>query len=200
MRRLLTPGPIIGVIVVAIFALVVTIVFATPAAHPIHTPGAIALDAQLVVSGPPVYSYRVIQASQSLDNVRCEMWHAHDSRDACPNSAMLASMYFPSLEQSPMTLYVPLTPCTSTGGGSDGFNVEYLPGPRSLVMHCYAAHPMISTGPRFMGVEAVPSTALLVVPTQSISAGTVDIIEDVRIEHLLGDESSEYQLGTATVS
>jgi hypothetical protein len=187
-------------IVVGTLVLIVMILFVTPQPHAIHTKGATALDTQLVVSDPPVYAYRVTQASQSLDNVRCEIWHIHDSRDACPNSARLASMYFPSLTQIPMTLYIPLTPCTSRGGGSDGFNVEYLPGTRTLVIHCYAAKPVISTGPHFMGVDAEPPTALLLVPTQSISAGVVDIVEDVRVEHLVGDDSSQYPLGTATIS
>lgn len=108
MRRFLTPGPIIAIIVVATLVLVVMTLFVTPQAHEIHTPGATALDTKLVVSDPPVYAYRVAQASQSLEDVRCEIWHIHDSRDACPNSAMLASMYFPSLAQRPMTLYLSL--------------------------------------------------------------------------------------------
>lgn len=51
-----------------------------------------------------------------------------------------------------------------------------------------------------MGVEAAPPAALLVVPTSGIPAGNLNVIEDDRVEHLLGDDSTESELGTATIS
>ncbi len=35
---------------------------------------------------------------------------------------------------------------------------------------------------------------------RELSVQNLALIEDVRVEHLLGDESSEYPLGTATIS
>ncbi|TMB97224.1 MAG: hypothetical protein E6J40_08560 [Chloroflexi bacterium] len=199
MRPLLTRGRIVTLSVLAVLVLLGTLLFVKPSAHEIHSPGATALNTQVAESDPPVYAYRAA-ASQSLENVRCEIWHTRDSRAACPTGAVLASTYFANLTQSPMTLYIPWTACSARGGGSDGFNVEYFPGTRTLNIHCYAAKPLISTEPIFRGVMAQPPTALLLVPTQSIPAGLVTIVEDVRTEHLLGDDNYEYKLGTATIS
>ena len=51
-----------------------------------------------------------------------------------------------------------------------------------------------------MGVVAVPPLGLLLIPTQSIPAGKLDIVEDLRLEHVLGDDSNEFQLGAVTIS
>ncbi len=200
MRHLLTPGRMVALIVVVVLAVLVTIPFYTPPAHQIHTPGATALSAQVVESSPPIYAYQTIHASQSLDDVRCQLWRRQRPQAACPDSATLASSYFPALTQSPMTLYIPLTLCTSRGGGSDGFNVEFLPSSRTLVIHCYAAKPMISMERGLPGVEAAPPLALLLVSTQSIPAGDIAVDLDVRGEHVLGDDSNEYRWTTATIS
>jgi hypothetical protein len=42
--------------------------------------------------------------------------------------------------------------------------------------------------------------AILVIPTESFLIGTVNIVEDDRIEHLVGDWSTEHPLATATIS
>jgi hypothetical protein len=201
MRHWLTPGRIGALIVVVAVVVLVTTPFYTPPAHEIHTPGATALSAQVVESSPPIYAYQTLHASQSLDDVRCQVWRTRQRpQAACPDTATLANSYFPGLTQSPMTLYIPLMPCTSRGGGSDGFNVEFLPSSRTLVIHCYAAKPVISTEPHMQGVTAVPPLALLLVSTQSIPAGDIAIDVDVRVEHLFGDDSNEYRLMTATIS
>jgi hypothetical protein len=43
-------------------------------------------------------------------------------------------------------------------------------------------------------------TALILVPTDAISPGMLTVIRDDRIEHLVGDQSTEVRLGTLTVS
>jgi hypothetical protein len=201
MRHLLTTRRIVTLTVVVVLAVLVTIPFYTPSAHQIHTPGATALSAQVVESRPPIYAYQTIHASQSLDDLRCQLWRSRQRpQAACPDSATLASSYFPALTQSPTTLYIPVMPCTSRGGGSDGFNVEFLPSSRTLVIHCYAAKPLISMEHGFPGVQAAPPLALLLVSTQSIPAGDIAVDVDVRVEHLLGDDSNEYRWITATIS
>ena len=50
----------------------------------------------------------------------------------------------------------------------------------------------------FANAQAVVS--LLLVPTASLPAGPVSVIEDDRIEHWVGDQSTEHQIGTATIS
>lgn len=178
---------------VVIVVLLVTTPFYTPPAHQISTPGATALDAQQVVSNPYVPAYGPIQPSESLDSLRCQLWRAQNHLAACPDAATLASTYFPRLAQSPMTLYVPLTPCSN-------FNVEYLSRRGTLVIHCITTEPWISTQPRLMGVEAVPRLALVLIPTQSLPAGPVDVVQDRRTERLLLDDSQEVLLGTATIA
>ncbi len=201
MRHLLTPGRIVALIVVVVLAVLVTIPFYTPPAHQIHTPGATALSAQVVESSPPIYAYQTMHASQSLDDVRCQLWRTRQGpQAACPDKATLASTYFPGLTQSPMTLYLPVTFCTSRGGGSDGFNLEFLPSNRTLVIHCYTAKSLIWLQHGPPGVNAAPPLALLLVPTQSIPAGDIAIDLDFRTEHVLGDDSNEYRWITATIS
>jgi hypothetical protein len=167
----------------------------TPQAHEIHTPGATPVQAQSVDSSQFVPWYASIPPSESLDTIRCDIWRTsgqHSSASPCDNTA-LAKAYFPNLAQNPATLYVPWTPCA-------GFNVEFRAPSRTLVIHCYFAAPWISTAPRLMGVEARPLLGLLLIPTQSIPAGNLTVVEDFRTEHFLHDDFYESELGTATIA
>jgi hypothetical protein len=193
MRRWLRPGRAVAVSVLVAMAVLIAIAFGTPAAHEIHSAGATDLHPQLASTNPPVYDYPPIQPSQSLDTIRCEIWTAHhQNASPCPDTAALAQAYFPDLTQRPTTLYVPWTPCPT-------FNVEFLPQGRTVVIHCYSARPWIYAEPRAMGTVAAPLLGLLLIPTQSIPAGQVDVVEDFRTEHVLGDSSYEFQVGTATI-
>lgn len=197
MPRWLKSGRTVALSVAVAVAVLLTVEFITPPAHEVHTPGAIAVNTQLVDSNPFVVAYPPIQPSQSLDTVRCEIWRTHRQHGPACDSTILATTYFPNVTQSPMTLYIPWSACSS-------FNVEYRPWSRSVVIHCYTAEPWISlaflTEQRAMGVEAQPQLALLLIPTQSIPAGNVNVVEDNRVERLLLDSSDEFQLGTATIS
>lgn len=50
------------------------------------------------------------------------------------------------------------------------------------------------------GAFAEQPGAILVIPTESFLIGTVNIVEDDRIEHLVGDWSTEYPVATAPIS
>lgn len=161
--------------------------------------GAEALNTTLVGSDPAAHLYQAVQPSQSLTDVRCAIWRVRHA-ETCPDAATLAGLYFPQLTQSPSSLYVPWLWCGYSSLGANGFNVEYLPTRRAIVIHCYLARPFVWTQPRTMVARAQTVLSLLLVPTTLLPGGPVSIIEDDRIEHLAGDQSSESRLGTATIS
>ena len=45
-----------------------------------------------------------------------------------------------------------------------------------------------------------PGLFLFLVSSEAITPGEVTIVRDDRVEHLLGDDSHETQLGTVTIS
>ena len=190
--------PVLAIVVVTVLILGAAIV--PPPPHEVHTPGAGALNTRTVGSDPPVISAQAIQPSQSLNDVRCAIWRArHPQTAVCPDAATLASLYFPKLTQSPSTLYVPWLWCVYTQLYANGFNVEYQPGRRAVVIHCYLAKPLLRQGQTSYAYSQ-PWLSLLLVPTSSIPAGQINVIEDDRIEHLVGDQSTEHELGTATIA
>jgi hypothetical protein len=197
-------GLIVRLIVFVAVVLVVGTLSITPPAHEIHTPGATALKAQVAepYSSTPVYSTRQTQPSQSLDAIRCELWLLRNSSAAaCSDRATLAAAYFPRLTQSPMTLYIPWSPCALTGSPNRGFNVEYRPSRRTIGIHCFITRPWLTIFETHVsGVVALPPLALLLVPTQSIPAGQIDVVQDNWNELLLHDDGYEVQLGTAAIS
>jgi hypothetical protein len=174
--------------------------FVSPSPHEVHSPGAETLTTQLVYSDPPVNFLQAVQPSQSLNDVRCAMWRVGRSQSSvCPDAATLAAQYFPKLTQSPRTLYVPWLECPYDMHAA-GFNVEYQPSRHAVVIHCYVATPWVWSQPQTMGAEPRPRGILLLVPTSSIPAGPVSVIEDCRVEHFGSDQSTESQLGIATIS
>jgi hypothetical protein len=210
MAAMLSPTPkrIFGRALVAVLVLVVVgtaAAFVSPSPHEIHTLGAMTLNTQLVYSDHPVSFFQAVQPSQSLNDVRCAMWHeGRPQTSACPDAETLAGLYFPKLTQSPKSLYVAWLYCqfNSLGvyGLSDGFNVEFQPSRRAVVIHCFVARQWVWREPQTMGAMPQPRVSLLVVPTASIPAGPVSVIEDDRVEHFLNDQSTESHLGTATIS
>jgi hypothetical protein len=204
MRRSLTRKRIVWLCVAVVAVFVLADGFVTPPAHAVHTPGDIAVNATLVAPNPPLYNYPQLQPTQSLDSIRCQLWRSRvrpvTTTAACPDSAVLAAMFFPTMTQSPKTLYVPWPRCSSTWRGWDASNLEYQPSSRTLVLHCYVAEPWVWRQPMIMGVMALQPTEILVVPTDSFLIGTVNVVEDDRIEHLVGDSSTEYSIATATIS
>lgn len=199
----LTRNRVLGIALLAVLVIVVVGAvgaFVTPSPHEVRTPGAQALNTQVVGSIPQVFYSQAVQPSQSLNDVRCATWRLrHSPSSVCPDAATLAAEYFPRLTQSPSTLYVPWLGCPYDMR-ADGFNVEYQPSRHAVVIHCYLARPWVWLQFQTEGAVPQPLGTLLVIPTESFPAVPVSVIEDYRVEHLFGDLSTENQLGIATIS
>ena len=199
----LTRKRVLGITILAVLVIAVAgaiAAFVSPAPHEVHTPGAQTLEAHQVGSNPALYFSLTVQPSQSLNDVRCAIWRAGQSQSsACPEAATLATMYFPNLTESLGTLYIVWLGC-SYSMGAVGFNVEYQPSRRAVVIHCYVARPWVWRHLQTLGAVPRPFWTLLLVPTESIKPGPVSVIEDERVEHFFSDQSNEGQLGTATIS
>jgi hypothetical protein len=120
----------------------------------------------------------------------------------CPDD--IARTYFASVNQTPNTLYLLWTGCVTWHGSGaitewQGYNLEYFPSGRRLVIHCYAAERWLTHHQTLFGMAAIPRASLLVIPTSPLGVGTVQIVEDDRLEHLVGDWTTEYPLATATI-
>jgi hypothetical protein len=169
--------------------------FVSPQPHEIHTPNAIPIT---VRTAPSQTQASITTASESLANLRCQIWHTGrftgqpPNTGPCPDDATLALAYWPQFSQSPQTLYLAWTRCFV-------FNVEYIASNRTVVIHCFTAGTLIPTL-TLPGVVAQRFLDLLLVPTEAMSPGSLSIIEDDRVEHFIGDFSSEVVLATATIS
>jgi hypothetical protein len=171
--------------------------FVAPQAHEVHTPNAIPIRVQTAASHTDAL---ITTTSESIADLRCQIWHAggwtlsgfRPNTGPCPDDATLAAAYWPQFSQSPKTLYLAWTRCFV-------FNVEYIAFNHTLIIHCYTAGTVIPPV-RLAGVVAQSFLSLLLVPTDAISPGSVSIIEDDRVEHFIGDYSSEVLLATATIS
>jgi hypothetical protein len=189
-----------GLAIAVAVLLILVGAFVRPSPHEVRTPGAQELNPQLVNSDARAYSFQALQPSESVSDVRCAMWRlGHSQTSECPDATTLAGLYFPKVTQSTKTLYVPWLGCAYTMG-ADGFNVEYQPSRRAVVIHCYVARPWVWKEAQTMGAEPQPRLTLLLVPIDSIQAGPVIVIQDDRVEYFFRDQSYEFQLGTATIS
>jgi hypothetical protein len=188
-----------GLTIAVALVLIVVGAFVQPPPHEVRTPGAEALNTRMVDSDPAAHLSQPVQPSQSLDDVRCAIWRLRHT-ETCPDVYTLAGLYFPQLTQSLSTLYIPWLWCAYTSFGANGFNVEYQPTRRAVVIHCYLATPWVWRRPLTSFANAQPVLSLLLVPTSSLPAGPVSVVEDDRIEYLIGDQSTEHQMGTATIS
>jgi hypothetical protein len=188
----------IAVIIELAQLLVLAELFVSPQAHDIHSPNGIPIRVRTAASNGPVL---VITASESVADLRCQVWHAGEvtgqgftpHAGPCPDDATLAAAYWPQFSQSPKTLYLAWKRCFV-------FNVEYIASNRTLIIHCYTAGTFIPPAPQLPGVVAESTRDLLVAPTGAMSPGSLSIIEDDRVERFIGDYSTEVQLATATIS
>jgi hypothetical protein len=189
-------GLSVVVVVWLIMGMTLFAVFAQPAPHEVHTPGSAAVNARLVEIPDRLSFVARPQPSESIDAIRCEVWHArHSPTSTCAVGEALAAGYFPTLTQTPKTLYIPWNRCRA-----DGFNLEYQSSRRSLVIHCYTAQPWIYHERLLPGVAPARTLAVLVVSTESLPAGDIAIVEEDRIERPLRDRVIEFEFGTATIS
>lgn len=174
---------------------------APPAGHDVHTPGGIALKVQIAVDSPSPFVS--IRPSQSLADMRCQRWQKLNA-GPCPDDPTLTQTYWPQLTQSTDTLYVGWLPCAGIEDGVHTvyvyyqFNIEYLADTRALIIHCYSASAFL-VRPCCPGVGFTGYLALLVVPTNGIRHGAISIVQDDRREHLVGDQSDESLIATATI-
>ncbi len=187
----------VAVIIELAQLLVLAELWVVPQAHDVYSPNAIPIKVRTAASQTPALT---TTASESLAEVRCEVWHAGDwtgqqfapKTGPCPDDATLELAYWPQFSQSPKTLYLAWRRCSV-------FNVEYIDVNRTLIIHCYSAGTLIPPL-RLPGVVAQSFLDLMVVPTDALSPGSLGIIEDDRVEHFIGDYSSEVLLATATIS
>jgi hypothetical protein len=186
----------------AIVAFLLVDGFVARPAHEVSTSGATPLKAAAVTTDITDYSYPA-PVSQSISDLRCQLWVDRFANTPCPPD--VSSQYLASIAQTANTLYVIWVGCVDWSGSGDvinwqGYNLEFLPSERKLIIHCYVAEPWITFHERLFGsVAQIPAT-LLLVPTDSMGPGPIQIIEDDRQEHLVGDQSSESPLGSATIS
>jgi hypothetical protein len=185
----------------ALIVALVLVAFVPPPAHEVHSFGATPLKASLVASD--LFGYLEIQPTQSISDLRCSVWAYKHAGTAC--SADTGQTYFPSVTQAPNTLYLIWTGCISWSGHGailnwQGYNVEYFPSNRRLVIHCYLAEGWLAPHQMLWGSAGEPPDNLLVISTGSIGRGDVQIFEDDRLEHLVGDGSTEFKLADAAIS
>lgn len=204
-RRVVAGLSIFGVvwlIVVSTMAGVAVAATYQPSPHEVHTPGSSALNAHVVASEKWVPLSAEIEPSESLDMIRCQLWKARPApKSTCSDGAALAAEYFPSVTQTPKTLYVPWAGCYYWTDGAGGFNVEYQPSRRTLVIHCFSTAAWITWGFHPGGVLAQRPQLILVVPTDSLQVGDISIVRDNRKEQFLRrDQSIEFELATTTIS
>ena len=116
----------------------------------------------------------------------------------------LAQRLWPDVVQTAAALYVAIPGTSLESGTTAGFNVEYDPSGPTLTIHSYVSQALYVPQPTAgftPGAERAPSIDLLVVSTESISAGTVEVDQDGWIERLTGDERTGLGvLGTVAIS
>jgi hypothetical protein len=184
---------------VALMGFLLADAFVAPPAHDVHSPGGAPVKVTFFYSNNTV-AWVPSQPSQSLADMKCRML-----RTATKCDATTLATYFPSLTQSAQTLYLNWSNCTDWYGAGEitrweGYNVEYIASIKELVIHCYRAKPWLYAHDYLYGVAAVPQYALATMSTVGMGSGTITIMEDDHLEHLVGDQSDGFQLATATIS
>ena len=192
-----------GVIVAVIAAL--AIAFVPPPPHEVHSPGSSPLSAATYDSDQTV-GWAKGGPSQSLADMHCIFYVIQPADQPQQCDANSLSNHFPGLSQRPQVLYLIRPQCIWIESGHDmrsqSFSVDFLPATRALVIHCYAASaslliPISSGG---SGMRASPTQVLLAIPTSSMGAGDIKVSEEDRLERWFGDESTTFQIGTATIA
>ena len=174
--------------------------FMPPPAHDVHSPGGVSVKVTLFESNETV-AWKPTAPSQSLASLSC---YSPGRGTPCDVTTWASS--HPSLSQSPHPLFLVWTGCIDWSGGGEikswqGFNIEYIPSTRKLVIHCYRAQGWLYVHQYEYGVAAVPRYTLAVVSTADIGGpGMITIIEEDDLEHLVGDQSDQSQLATVTIS
>lgn len=180
-----------------------------PPAHAVHSIGGVAVNAAAYApredpteaSSDAVIAWDAGPPTESLGDVKCHRFALGQP----PCTPADISSHFPNLHQADHTLYYVWTGCVDWSGAGRvipwaGSNIEYFPSSRTLVLHCFVGTGLIYFPEQLFGAPARRLGVLLAIPTSGIGAGRLDIREDDRLEHLVGDTSNEYLLATATIS
>lgn len=179
---------------------VLAIAFVPPPPHEVHSPGSSPLGVTTYESDQTI-SWGKGGPSQSLADMNCQLVNGKSRCDA-----IAMSSHFPKLTQQPHVLYLIRPQCIWIENGHDmrsqSFSADFATATRALVIHCYAASaslliPISSGG---SGTRASPKQVLLAIPTSSMGAGDIKVSEEDRLERLFGDESTTFQIGTATIA
>jgi len=166
-----------------------------PQEHAVTTPGAVPVQAQLAFgSYRPRSAAEPVAPTTSIDQLRCDSWRVV-FQEACPDSAQMAKTLWPDVLQEPNTLYVGiLTFCLAS---PEHLNAEYLRG--TLTLHCHYASPWWRFERREMGVYAQMGIELVVVSTQNIPSGQVNVVLEERAERWIQDAVMQRSLGQVTI-
>ncbi len=172
--------------------------FVEPPAHEVHSPGGTPAKVTFFESNSTV-AWVQSQPSQSLADMQCRLITGATKCDARTLAA-----FFPNLVQTPQTLYLTWPHCVGGWGGGEvitwqGYSIDYVPSTRRLVIHCYFAAPWVR-GHLPEGVRTTGALSLLLIPTDAIPSGILSIVQEDRIEHLFGDQVTDFTIATATIS
>jgi hypothetical protein len=181
-----------GAAAVLLFLALVADAFVAPPAHDVHSPAGIAPAVKTFDSIGVWWSPR--KPTETLADVKCSTHGPYQVEPTC--SASSITQYFPNLRQTPQTLYLVWT----VRFDSSGSNMEYFPSSRTLVFHSYAARPWVNLADRRSDAFPAPRSTLFAVGTSAMGAGELTIVEDDRLEHLVGDQSNESQVATLTIT
>lgn len=198
-RRLVVPMLlVIGVAAVGAFG---ADMFVAPRAHDVASPGAVRIELHVFWQSLGV-EWLPARPSLRLADMRCRI----AEQPACDPTELAARL--PDLRQTPRTLYMPWPGCgiDAPGGpapaSAAGFNAEFLPSENRIVIHCYSAASLVPTSAACCP-GAYPTyfpDSLLTVDLTPVIATSIAVYEDDRIEHLVGDQSTEFQIASATIS
>jgi len=183
----------------AILIFLIADAFVAPPVHEVHSAGGVPVKFTFFESSEG-FVWVPSPPSQTLGQMKCFLPGKATLCDAATPAA-----FYPNLTQSAQTLYLIWPHCVSWSGGGevtpwDGYNFEYVPSTRELVIHCYRAKPWLYAHQYLFGVAGTGRWALVAVSTVGMGSGAITIIEDDHLEHLVGDQTDDYQLATATIS
>ena len=191
---------LIGLGIALVIVLLLVVAFVAPSGHEVHSPGGTSVTAAAYPSTDQL-AWEPSGPSQSLGDMKCRDFAG--GRSPCTREQIASA--FPQLAQSDHTLYYVWSGCIDWSGAGavipwEGHNIEYFESSRTLLVHCYIGTAYVYRPETFFGVAGEFAGTLLAIPTSGIGSGSLQIREDDRLEHLVGDQSTEYDLATATIT
>lgn len=191
---------LIGLGIALVLVLLLVVAFVAPPGHEVHSPGGTSVTVAAYPSTDQ-FAWQPSAPSVSLGDIKCRAFTA--GRSPCTREQIASA--FPRLAQSDHTLYYVWSGCIDWSGAGavirwEGYNIEYFKSSGTLLVHCYIGTAYMYLPDRQFGVAGEFAGTLLAIPTSGIGSGSLQIREDDRLEHLVGDQSTEYDLATATIT